>query len=79
MNKSCQLVSFALVDLQTVETRVNQHHYNRLSEFVGDVTRIFENCRLFNQPNTQVAKCAESLESFFAQKLGLLREKMRPT
>ena len=63
-------------DLQTVENRVAAGHYGKLSEFVGDVMRIFENCRYFNQPNTQIMKCAEGLEGFFAQKLGLLREKL---
>lgn len=38
--------------------------------------RIFENCSYFNQPDTQVMKCAKHLEAFFAQKLALLREKI---
>ena len=63
-------------DLQTIENRVAASHYGKLSDFVGDVMRIFENCRYFNQPNTQIMKCAEGLEGFFAQKLGLLREKL---
>ena len=66
-------------DLQTVENRVASGHYGKLAEFVGDVMRIFENCRYFNQPNTQIMKCAEGLETFFAQKLGLLREKLETT
>ncbi len=53
---------------------MNECDYDRLCDFVGDVVRIFENCRLFNQPNSQVAKCSEALESFFAQKLDLLRK-----
>ncbi len=65
-----------LSDLQKVEGRINDGHYVRLCEFVGDVARIFENCRLFNQPASQIAKCSEALENFFAQKLGLLREKI---
>lgn len=64
------------MDLQTIENRVAASHYGKLSDFVGDVMRIFENCRYFNQPNTQIMKCAEGLEGFFAQKLGLLREKL---
>ena len=59
-----------------MENRVNQQTYVKLAEFVGDVTRIFENCRLYNHPTTQVFKCAQNLESFFAQKLVLLREKI---
>ncbi len=38
--------------------------------------RIFENCRYFNQPSSQIMKSAEALESFFAQKLSLLRDKI---
>jgi nucleosome-remodeling factor subunit BPTF len=64
------------MDLTTVENRVGSGHYTKLCQFVGDVMRIFENCRYFNQPNTQIMKCAEGLESFFAQKLALLRVKM---
>ena len=63
-------------DLQTIEDRVNQQYYNKLSEFVGDVMRIFENCRFFNQPNSQIMKSAIALESFFASKLTILREKI---
>jgi hypothetical protein len=63
-------------DLHTVETRLNDGHYDRLCDFVGDVVRIFENCRLYNQPNSQIAKCSEQLETFFVQKLQLLREKI---
>ena len=62
-------------DLQKVENRVNANKYSKLSEYVGDVVRIFENCRLFNQPNTPVAKCSEALEAFFGQKLKLLRDR----
>jgi hypothetical protein len=38
--------------------------------------RIFENCRFFNQPNSQITKSAVALEGFFAQKLSQLREKI---
>jgi nucleosome-remodeling factor subunit BPTF len=68
--------SFIPADLQTVETRVNRNTYSRFCDFVGDISRIFENCRYFNQPNSQITKCAEALESFFTQKLSLAREKL---
>ncbi len=55
---------------------MTEGRYTRLCEFVGDVVRIFENCRLFNQPNSQIAKCSEALEAFFVQKLVLLRDKI---
>jgi histone acetyltransferase len=62
--------------LQTIENKINDGEYNRLSEFVGDVMRIFENCRFFNQPHSAIMKSAEGLEAFFSQKLQILREKV---
>merc|ERR1719189_3465799 len=66
------------MDLSTVEKKVNNGDYQKLCEFVGDVMRIFENCRFFNQPNSSIMKSAENLESFFSQKLSRLRDKVRP-
>jgi nucleosome-remodeling factor subunit BPTF len=64
------------MDLQTIDLRVNQGQYEKLAEFIGDITRIFENCRYFNPQGTAVAKAAENLENFFAQKITLVREKV---
>lgn len=67
---------FCLADLSSVERKVNNGQYTKLCEFIGDVMRIFENCRFFNQPNTSIMKSAQSLEAFFSQKLSQLREKV---
>jgi len=64
------------MDLQTIEGRVNYNQYNCLAEFIGDITRIFENCRYFNPQGTGVAKAAENLEIFLAQKIEGVREKV---
>ena len=72
----CNDAISSLLDLQTVNQRVTQKYYKTLTEFIGDVMRIFENCRFFNQPDSPVVKSAECLESFFAQKLVLLRERV---
>jgi len=64
------------MDLQTIEGRVNYNQYNCLAEFIGDITRIFENCRYFNPQGTGVAKAAENLEAFLAQKIEGVREKV---
>lgn len=64
------------MDLATVEKKVNQGEYQKLCEFIGDVMRIFENCRFFNQPSSSIMKNADSLEAFFSQKLSHLREKV---
>lgn len=64
------------MDLQTIEGRVNYNQYECLADFIGDITRIFENCRYFNPQGTGVAKAAENLEAFLAQKIGGVREKV---
>ncbi|CAH1403971.1 unnamed protein product [Nezara viridula] len=64
------------MDLQTIEKRINQRHYNKLTEFIGDMTKIFDNCRYYNPRESPFFKCAESLESYFVQKVKTLRDKI---
>ncbi|ESO89132.1 hypothetical protein LOTGIDRAFT_106754, partial [Lottia gigantea] len=63
------------MDLSIIETRVHGRSYQRLSDFVRDVTKIFDNCRYYNPTGTAFYQCAEVLETFFVQKLKTLREK----
>lgn len=58
-----------LVDFSTMETRLQKRHYHKLTEFVADVTKIFDNCRYYNPNDTPFFQCAEMLEAFFVQKL----------
>ncbi|KAI5633082.1 PHD-finger domain-containing protein [Phthorimaea operculella] len=67
------------MDLQTVERKVNEQSYSTLSEFIGDMTKIFDNCRYFNPKDSEFYRCAESLEAFFAQKIKYFREKLFET
>jgi hypothetical protein len=76
--QACSLLFFYFPDLSTVDKKVNNGDYTKLCEFIGDVMRIFENCRFFNQPNSSIMKSAESLENFFSQKLSHLRERVKP-
>lgn len=64
------------MDLQTIEMRINDRHYKKLSEFIGDITKIFDNCRYYNPKESPFYKCAESLESFFVNKVKGLRDKL---
>lgn len=64
------------MDLATIESRVVQAEYSCLAEFIGDVTRIVENCRYFNPQGTVVAKAAESLEQCLAKQIPGVREKV---
>ncbi|XP_063359454.1 nucleosome-remodeling factor subunit NURF301 [Cydia amplana] len=64
------------MDLQTVERKVNEQTYSMLSEFIGDMTKIFDNCRYFNPKDSEFYRCADGLEAFFAQKIKYFREKL---
>lgn len=67
---------FAFSDLQTVERKVTEQNYSTLSEFIGDMTKIFDNCRYFNPKDSEFYRCADGLEAFFAQKIKYFREKL---
>lgn len=73
------LTSHSFTDLQTVERKVNDQTYSTLSEFIGDMTKIFDNCRYFNPKDSEFYRCAEGLEAFFAQKIKYFREKLFET
>ncbi|KAJ1519876.1 hypothetical protein ONE63_004117 [Megalurothrips usitatus] len=64
------------MDLQTIELRINERSYQKLSEFIGDMTKIFDNCRYYNPKESPFYKCAESLEAYFVQKIKCLRDKL---
>uniref|UniRef100_A0A665UV50 Nucleosome-remodeling factor subunit BPTF-like n=1 Tax=Echeneis naucrates TaxID=173247 RepID=A0A665UV50_ECHNA len=57
------------MDFSTMETRLQKRYYHKLTEFVADVTKIFDNCRYYNPNDTPFFQCAEVLEAFFVQKL----------
>ncbi|XP_045626029.2 nucleosome-remodeling factor subunit NURF301 isoform X1 [Procambarus clarkii] len=61
------------MDLKTVESRVEEKSYQQLAQFIGDVMLVFDNCRLYNPPNSSFCSCAATLESFFCQKLRSLK------
>lgn len=63
-------------DLTTIELRVSDRKYKKLSEFIGDMTKIFDNCRYYNPKESPFYKCAESLESYFVSKVKGLRDRL---
>lgn len=76
--KCCVLIMyfFLFTDLQTIELRITEKSYKKLSEFIGDMTKIFDNCRYYNPRESPFFKCAESLEAYFVQKVKGLRDKL---
>lgn len=67
---------FCFIDLQTIELRITERTYKKLSEFIGDMTKIFDNCRYYNPRESPFFKCAESLEAYFVQKIKCMRDKV---
>ncbi|XP_045069264.1 nucleosome-remodeling factor subunit BPTF-like isoform X4 [Coregonus clupeaformis] len=57
------------MDLSTMEDRLQKRYYNKLTEFVADMTKVFDNCRYYNPNDSPFFQCAEVLEAFFVQKL----------
>ncbi|XP_069386788.1 nucleosome-remodeling factor subunit BPTF isoform X8 [Paralichthys olivaceus] len=57
------------MDLSTMEERLQKREYVKLTEFVADMTKIFDNCRYYNPSDSPFYQCAEVLENFFVQKL----------
>ncbi|XP_073435899.1 nucleosome-remodeling factor subunit BPTF isoform X3 [Dendrobates tinctorius] len=57
------------MDLATMEDRIRGRCYKKLTEFVADMTKIFDNCRYYNPSESTFCQSAEVLESFFVQKL----------
>ncbi|XP_068148302.1 LOW QUALITY PROTEIN: nucleosome-remodeling factor subunit NURF301 [Drosophila tropicalis] len=62
------------MDLKQMEKKLESNSYSKLSEFIGDMTKIFDNCRYYNPKESSFYKCAEALESCFVQKIKSFRE-----
>ncbi|XP_045474832.1 nucleosome-remodeling factor subunit NURF301 isoform X2 [Harmonia axyridis] len=67
------------MDLQKVEHKINDHTYTKLSDFIGDMTKIFDNCRYYNPKESPFYKCAETLEAYFVNKIKCFRDKLYET
>ena len=49
--------------------KLRHRKYRTITDFVADVSRIFDNCRYYNPIDSSFYRCAEVLEKFFVQKL----------
>lgn len=66
--------TFLPSDLKQIEAKILDRDYSCLADFIKDMTKIFDNCRYYNQRDSAFCKCAEELEAFFIQKLNSFRE-----
>lgn len=70
---------FGCADLKKIEQKITAQDYVKLSEFIGDMTKIFDNCRFYNAKESPFYRCAESLEGYFVQRIKHLRETLAAT
>lgn len=61
-------------DLKQIESKVMNRDYACLSDFIKDMTKIFDNCRYYNHRDSTFCKCSEELEAFFIQRLNTFRD-----
>ncbi|CAH2087898.1 unnamed protein product [Euphydryas editha] len=58
-----------LPDLRTMGERLKARYYSSRRLFIADMARIFSNCRLYNSPDTDYYRCANTLEKYFQAKM----------
>lgn len=57
------------MDLKTMTERLKNKYYVTRRLFIADMTRIFTNCKHYNQAETEYYQCAVNLEKFFQTKM----------
>lgn len=57
------------MDLRTVGERLKAGYYTSRRLFIADMQRIFNNCRIYNSPETEYFMCAKTLDRYFQAKM----------
>ncbi|EGD79278.1 hypothetical protein PTSG_12911, partial [Salpingoeca rosetta] len=65
------------MDLKTLGRNVNDNKYIRLEEFVADCTKIFDNCRFYNEEDTLYYSEANRLQEYFERRMSEARAHVR--
>merc|ERR1712176_988284 len=53
--------------LKAIEDKIKAKKYKKPSEFVDDINLMFNNCRLYNGPDSEYTETADELEIVFAE------------
>uniref|UniRef100_A0A0K0D459 Bromo domain-containing protein n=1 Tax=Angiostrongylus cantonensis TaxID=6313 RepID=A0A0K0D459_ANGCA len=61
------------IDLSIIQKRLETLEYQRLKDFTMDMSRLFENAKLFYARDSNAYKCAETLEKVFENALADVR------
>mmetsp|Transcript_14518 Transcript_14518/g.35382 ORF Transcript_14518/g.35382 Transcript_14518/m.35382 type:complete len:407 (+) Transcript_14518:487-1707(+) len=57
------------MDFGTMMKKINKGEYKTLDDFHGDSMLVFNNCRLFNQPDTTYYRCADLTQAKYVELL----------
>lgn len=57
------------MDLKTMAERLKMRYYVHRKLFIADMSRIFSNCRHYNEPDTEYVKCTNALEKYYIAKM----------
>lgn len=49
--------------------RLKSGYYSCVRLFIADMRRIFANCKMYNERNTDYYRCAIALEKFYVSKM----------
>ena len=53
------------MDFGTIKTKLKEHKYDRIEQFIRDMELVFYNCRLYNGEQTEVGKMGKSVHEEF--------------
>ena len=67
--KKNYFVFIFLIDLKTMADRLKMRYYVHRKLFIADMSRIFSNCRHYNEPDTEYVKCTNTLEKYYIAKM----------
>lgn len=68
----CQIILLCSLDLSKMTSRLKTGYYNCLRLFIADMRRIFSNCKMFNERNSDYFRSALILEKVFIAKMNEL-------
>lgn len=55
------------MDFSTVKNNINNFKYTDYTHIIGDIRLIFENCKNYNEPGSDIYETGERLSNFFEQ------------
>ncbi|KAJ3247970.1 histone acetyltransferase [Chytriomyces hyalinus] len=64
------------MDISTLGSCVENDDYATIDHFVKDASKIFHNCRIYNEEGTNYVKCANKLEKWFKERIKTLRAEL---